>query len=155
MNIRLCMLEDHEKWIQLNRKFMDFEQTDEVFWNNADVISDIEFCNIFNMALDSPEHITLMMIEEDGEPIGFLNLLSVFSVWAHGKALVLDDLFIEEEYRGRGIGRSVLKYLEEYTLQNGYKRLQFSSEFSNPSAHSFYTSLGYKNNDMHFYTKYM
>lgn len=155
MNIRLCVLEDKEKWIELNRKFMDFEQTDEVFWNKADAVSDSEFGDVFHKALESTEHITLMMIEENGKQIGFMNLLSVFSVWAHGKTLVLDDLFIEENYRGRGFGRKVLKYLDGYTAENGYKRLQFSSEFSNPGAHKFYTALGYKSNDMHFYAKYM
>ena len=34
------------------------------------------------------------MIEEDGEVIGFANLMTIFSVWSEGYALVIDDLYI-------------------------------------------------------------
>ncbi|MEL7650104.1 MAG: GNAT family N-acetyltransferase [Sedimentibacter sp.] len=153
MNIRLCSINDRNNWIRLNRAFMAYEMSDEGFWNNADAISDEQFGTIFKVALKNPELITMMMIEEEKEAVGFANLMTIFSVWAHGKALILDDLFICDEHRGKGLGRQALAYIENYAKENGYKRLQFQSEFSNPVAYEFYTKLGYKSADMHFFVK--
>jgi len=154
MNIRLCNINDKKKWVKLNKAFMVYELCDEEFWNNTDAISDEQFGTIFEDALNSSELITLMIIENEKEAIGFANLMTIFSVWAHGKALILDDLFLLEEYRGKGLGRKVLAFIENYAKRNEYKRLQFQSEFSNPDAYKFYTKLGYKSDDMHFYVRY-
>lgn len=154
MKIRLCKINDKENWIRLNRAFMAYELSDEEFWNNADTISDEQFGVVFEEALNNPELITMMMIEQDNETVGFANLMTIFSVWAHGKALVLDDLFLLECCRGKGLGREALKYIENYAEENGYKRLQFQSEFSNPDAYAFYTKLGYKSENMHFFVRY-
>lgn len=154
MNIRLCNINDKKNWINLNKAFMAYELSDEDFWNNTDAISDEQFGIVFEEALNSPELITMMMIEEEKEAIGFANLMIIFSVWAHGKALILDDLFVLEEYRGKGLGRKVLEFIEDHAKENKYKRLQFQSELSNPNAYKFYISLGYKSEDMHFFVRY-
>lgn len=154
MNIRLCNINDKENWIRLNRAFMAYELSDEEFWNSADAISDEQFGAVFEEALNSSELITMMIIEEEKETVGFANLMTIFSVWAHGKALILDDLFLLEGCRGKGLGRKALEYIENYAKENGYKRLQFQSEFSNPAAYDFYTKLGYKSEDMHFFVRY-
>ncbi len=155
MNIRLCKLGDESKWIELNREFMNFEIQEEGLWNNTNNMSYTTFQNTFIEAIKHPELITLLLIELEEELIGFANLLTVYSVWAHGKALVIDDLFLRPEYRRRGFGRKIIRYIENLTKEQGYKRLQFQSEFSNPEACSFYESLGFEPTDMHFYTKYV
>jgi len=155
VNIRLCNINDKINWIKLNKAFMTYEISDEGFWNKTDAISDEQFETIFEDALNRAELITMMIIEDDErEAVGFANLMTIFSVWAHGKALILDDLFLSEQYRGKGLGRIVMEFIKNYAKENGYKRLQLQSEFSNPNAHEFYTRLGYKSEDMHFYVKY-
>lgn len=154
MNIRLCNIKDKKNWIKLNRAFMAYEISDEGFWNKTDAISEEQLGTVFEEALNRPELITMMIIEDEKEAIGFANLMTIFSVWAYGEALILDDLFLSEEYRGKGFGRSVMQLIENYAKKNGYKRLQLQSEFSNPNAHEFYTKLGYKYEDMHFYVRH-
>jgi len=155
MVVRTCGMKDEKIWIQMNREFMDFEIQDGQLWNNANEGSDDELQRTFSEAMAHPELVTLMLIEIDGEPVGFANLMTIFSVWAHGKALILDDLFIREAYRGHGLGKEFMLYLEDYARGNGFRRLQFQSEYSNPGARAFYGKLGYKSADMHFYVKYL
>lgn len=154
VNIRLCNINDKKNWIKLNSAFMAYEISDEGFWNKTYAISEEQFGTVFEDALNRPKLITMMIIEDEKEAIGFANLITIFSVWAHGKALILDDLFLSEEYRGKGLGRNVMEFIENYAKENGYKRLQFQSELSNPNAHEFYTKLGYKSEDMHFYVRH-
>jgi len=108
-----------------------------------------------NQALDNPELLTLLIFEEDGIPIGFANLMTIFSVWSHGKALILDDLYIKKEYQGKGHGKEAMLYVETYAQENGYRRIQFQSEHTNPDAKKFYNALGFESTDMNFYVKYL
>lgn len=94
------------------------------------------------------------MFEEDGKPVGFANLMTIFSVWAHGKAIILDDLYIVPEVSGKGYGKQCLQYIEEFAKERNYKRLQFQSEATNPNAMEFYIAMGYTPTDMKFYVKY-
>lgn len=155
MNIRLCQPGDEKSWIDLNREFMDFEIREDSPWNDTEKTPDSVFKNTFKDALENPGLITLLIIEETGIPIGFANLMTVFSVWSHGKALILDDLFIQKEHQGKGYGREVMLHVEQYAKNCGYKRLQFQSEPTNPGAKKFYEALGFIAADMHFYVKYL
>lgn len=155
MEIRPCNPGDQEIWIRLNREFMAYELADEEFWNHTDAVTDEKFAATYLAALADPDHITLMLVEESGTPIGFANLMTIFSIWAHGKALILDDLFLLEEYRRQGKGREIMRELECYAKDRGFRRLQFQSEKTNPGAKQFYENLGYRSSEMHFYVKYL
>lgn len=151
---RLCKAEDYKIWTQLNKDFMDEEIQDDGLWNSTNQQSDEKFYDTFSRALESEELITLLIFEEDGKPVGFANLMTIFSIWAHGKAIILDDLYIVPEARKKGYGKQALQYIEEYAKENGCKRLQFQSEITNPDAMKFYTAIGYMPSDMKFYVKY-
>ena len=86
--------------------------------------------------------------------MGFANLMTIYSVWTHGKALILDDLYLRPQVRGKGYGRQALVYIEKFAQERGCKRLQFQSEVTNPNAMEFYISQGYSPADMKFYVKY-
>ena len=154
MKIRLCRPGDEKDWIALNREFMDFEIQEDSPWNDTEKTSDDVFKNTFKAALQNSELITLLIFEESETPVGFANLMTIFSVWANGKALILDDLYIKEDHRGKGYGEEAMAFIESYARENGYKRLQFQSEPSNPGAKKFYESLGFTAADMCFYVKY-
>lgn len=151
---RLCSENDREIWIKMNREFMAEEIQNEGLWNNTDRAGDERFYQTFDEALDSEELISLIMFEENEMPVGFANLMTIFSVWSHGKALILDDLYLRPENRGKGFGKKALAYIEEFAKERGCRRLQFQSELTNPNAMNFYISQGYMPTDMKFYVKY-
>jgi GNAT superfamily N-acetyltransferase len=154
MYIRKCEEKDEKIWITLNREFMNFEIQEDGVWNNTQDEPDTIFINTFREALNHPELVTLFLFEHNETIMGFANLMTIYSVWAHGKALVLDDLYIREEYRGKGFGKEAMEFLVAYARNKGYKRLQFQSEFSNANAMAFYKKLGFTPADMHFYVKH-
>lgn len=155
VKLRLCGKYDEQIWIELNQEFMNYEIQDDNFWNNIQKNSLEVFHHTFTDALKNNDLIKLFLIEYENEIVGFVNLMIIFSVWAQGKSLILDDLFIKDEYRGRGIGRKVLRYIELYAKENGFKRLQFQSELTNKDAYKFYTKIGYSSAQMNFYVKFL
>lgn len=151
---RKCEKKDADIWIEMNREFIAYESQDDDLWNGVSEVSDQRFSQTFEEALSSPELISLLILEEDGKPVGFANLMTIFSVWSHGKALYLDDLFIREDDRGKGYGKKALEYIEAFAKELGCKRIQFHSEATNPNARQFYTAVGYAPAEMFFYVKY-
>ena len=151
---RLCDINDKVCWIDMNREFMAEEIQDDSLWNSTGQTDDEQFSHTFEEALESDDFISLLIFEEDGVPIGFANLMTIYSVWAHGKALILDDLYLRPDVRGKGYGKQALGYIEQFAAERGYKRLQFQSEATNPNAMEFYVSQGYSPADMKFYVKY-
>lgn len=151
---RLCNNKDYEIWIKLNKAFMHEEIQDDTLWNNTNQESEDRFYNTFSEALNSEELINMLIFEENGKPVGFANLMTIFSVWSHGRAIILDDLYIIPEARGKGYGKKSLKFVEEFAKERKYKRLQFQSEETNANAKGFYSAMGYMPTDMKFYVKY-
>ena len=146
---------DKAIWIKLNREFMEFEIQDDNLWNHIDKSKDEELGEFFDEALETPELITIFMIEDRGKIVGFANLMTIYSVWSEGRALIIDDLYIDTRSRGRGLGRQTMKEIENYARSHGYKRLQFQSEETNPQAKAFYTKIGYTPAAMSFYMRYL
>lgn len=151
---RECDGKDAIDWIEMNIEFMNYEIQDEELWSGAKFDSYDDFYDTFKEAIHRPEMISLLIFEEDGKPAGFANLMSIFSVWSHGKAMIIDDLFLREEFRGKGYGKKAMEYIEDFAKEIGCKRLQFQSEKTNPAAEAFYEALGYQAANMNFYLKY-
>lgn len=152
---RECRAEDLNDWTDMNLEFMAEEIQDEGLWNNAGKTTPEDFEKIFEEGQKLPEQIRFVIFEEDGKPVGFANLMLIFSVWSKGMAMILDDLYIRPLYRGKGYGREALEYIEKLAEEIGCKRLQFQSEETNPGAREFYKAVGYQPAEMSFYVKYI
>lgn len=152
--IRRCCPADKEIWCRLNKEFMSYEYQEENVWEDPMQKGEPEV--IFEEVMkdkDSPN--VLLLIEEEGEVIGFINAAYFISVWAHGRALFIDDFFIRERFRGRGYGSKALRELESLLKDQGYVRIQLWAEETNPKAVDFYRKENYGEQKIHFFCKYL
>lgn len=78
----------------------------------------------------------------DGQPVGFALFLRNFSTFLGQVGLYLEDLFVEPEQRGKGIGKALLKRLAEIAVERGYGRLEWAVLDWNTPSIEFYKSLG-------------
>lgn len=53
-------------------------------------------------------------------------------------------LQVHPEYRGRGIGKTLLSRLEKYAVENGYDAIDMITSASNDGAIRFYEREGYE-----------
>ena len=79
-----------------------------------------------------------------GEPVGFALWFYTFSTFVGGHGLYLEDLFVTEEARGRGVGKALLARLARRCADEGLSRLQWSVLDWNTPSIAFYESLGAK-----------
>ncbi len=54
------------------------------------------------------------------------------------------DIFVEEEFRGKGIGKLLLEKAEDYCRRKGHSRIALSVSATNDSAIKLYSRTGYK-----------
>lgn len=77
----------------------------------------------------------------DGKEVGFALFFHNFSTFLGRSGIYLEDLFVLEEYRHKGIGKTVLKKLAKITVERGCGRLEWSCLDWNKPSIDFYLSL--------------
>jgi GNAT superfamily N-acetyltransferase len=87
----------------------------------------------------------LVMFEE--ENIGYLALTFGFSFEYGGRDAFIDEFFIVEAFRGKGIGKTVLQLLEPLALAAGVQTLHLEVEPHNTVGNQLYLKAGFKGND--------
>ncbi|HEY8460391.1 MAG TPA: GNAT family N-acetyltransferase [Blastocatellia bacterium] len=78
-----------------------------------------------------------------------------YSLEFHGRDAFIDELYIRDEYRGRGIGTRALEFLTGVCADNGVHALRLEVERSNTRAQSVYRGFGFKDQDRYLMTKWI
>ena len=79
---------------------------------------------------------------ENDKPVGFALFFHNFSTFTGRPGLYLEDLFVYEEYRGKGYGKALLLYLAKIAQERECARYEWVVLDWNTPAIDFYTSLG-------------
>jgi len=80
--------------------------------------------------------------EVDAAPRGFALFFHNFSTFEGRPGIYLEDLFVQPEARGSGLGKALLAKLAELAVARGCARLEWSVLDWNAPAIGFYQSLG-------------
>lgn len=83
-----------------------------------------------------------IMAEVAAEPIGFALFFHNFSTFAGRRGLYLEDLYVKPEFRRRGYGRLMLRYLARLALDRGCGRFEWMALNWNKPAIAAYEKIG-------------
>lgn len=86
----------------------------------------------------------VLIAEWEGLPRGFALFFHNFSTFLGRPGFYLEDLYVQPEFRGRGIGKALLLRLARLAVERGYGRVEWSVLDWNQPAIQFYKSLGAK-----------
>ena len=78
----------------------------------------------------------------EGTGVGFALWFHSFSTFLGRRGLYLEDLFVLPEWRGRGVGRALLRHLAQTAVARGCGRMEWSVLNWNEPAIRFYRSIG-------------
>lgn len=76
------------------------------------------------------------------EPVGFAVFFPTFSTASATIAIWLEDLFVEEHWRGKGIGRKLMAEVARIAHERGYHSVNWSVLKWNEPAIGFYRRIG-------------
>jgi len=82
-----------------------------------------------------------LIAESDGHPAGYALFFDYYSTWA-GPGLFLEDLFVREQFRKRGIGKALLARVARIALQEHCYGVHWEVLDWNEKAIEMYKSLG-------------
>lgn len=77
-----------------------------------------------------------------GRPVGFALFFHNFSTFRGRQGLYLEDVYVDEDVRGRGIGKRILAELARIAVERRCDRFEWAVLNWNTSAIDFYKSLG-------------
>ena len=95
---------------------------------------------------------SVLFIAHDGSnPVGFTQLYPSFSSVSLGRIFILNDLFVNESGRRKGVGSALISAAVDYAKTAGAIRLALSTALTNTTAQSLYESKGWERDDDFFY----
>jgi GNAT superfamily N-acetyltransferase len=99
--------------------------------------------SVIRAALFGPTPAAEAVIAHAGdEPAGFAVFFLSFSTFRGDRGLYLEDLFVEPQWRRRGLGRKLLAYVASAAVARGCSRMNWSVLDWNESAIRFYQGIG-------------
>jgi GNAT superfamily N-acetyltransferase len=94
--------------------------------------------------LATPSLGVVWLVESESQPIGYAVVAFGFSLELGGRDAILDELYVREPYRGKGVGRSVLCVVEETCRERGVRALHVEVDETDERAQGFYASAGFR-----------
>lgn len=80
--------------------------------------------------------------EVEGKVVGIAIWFLNYSTWLGKAGLYLEDLFVNPEYRGKGLGLELMKTLAKLCVERGYERFQWWVLDWNEPSINFYKAIG-------------
>ncbi len=76
--------------------------------------------------------------------VGMATLQTLVSTAEGGRVGLVEDVVVDREYRGNGIGSALLNHLQAWARESGLSRLQLAADCGNGAALEFYRGRGWK-----------
>ena len=132
-NIRFATEKDVEVILGFIKELAEYENM------SKDVLATEELLkkNIFHEKLAQ-----VIIAEIENEAIGFALYFNNFSTFLGKGGIYLEDLYVKPSMRNKGVGKALLKYLANLTLEKGYGRLEWSCLDWNEPSIAFYKERG-------------
>lgn len=100
--------------------------------------------NALTQFFAEPAHGSVFLIDVNGAAIGYVVLAVVYSFEFGGKNAFVDELYLEPEHRGKGLGHAVMERIVEEAKGRGITALHLEVEHHNERALALYRSFGFQ-----------
>ena len=134
MEIREAIPTDVEAITNLMRDFAGFEKLAEYFEAKPENLAAVMFGqNAFASGL---------VAEDNGEMIAYALFYPNYATFRGQRGMYLEDLYISQAHRGRGIGEAMIRKVAQIAKEEGCRRIDFQVLEWNQPAIGFYERLG-------------
>ena len=134
LTIRPAVASDVALILQFIRQLAEYEREPQaVTATEADLLRD---------GFGPDPKFRVVIAEWDAKPAGFAFFFYNYSTWVGRPGLFLEDLFVRQEFRGKGIGKKLLAHLAQLAVKENCGRFQWQVLDWNTPSLEFYESLG-------------
>ncbi len=136
INVRPAVLDDCKLIIELINQLADYEKLTSEVSATKELLQQ----NLFGDTAVAEAIIG----EIRGDPAGYAIFFTTFSTFTGRPGIYLEDLFVQPEFRGQGLGKALICRVAREAVMRGCARLEWSVLDWNRPAMDFYQSLGAK-----------
>lgn len=132
ITIRALQPTDHDEWYRLWRGYQQFYKVD---------ISSETSAVTWQRLLDDnePMHCALAIVGD--QTLGLVHFIEHRSCWTVGNYLYLQDLFVAEAARGKGVGRALIEHVYAQATKRGISRVHWLTHETNREAMYLYDRI--------------
>lgn len=105
--------------------------------------SDEVMMSSFYASLDIPELVKGYIFEYGSSPAGYAIVSMKFETEVGGMAAWIEELFVEEDFRSKGIGKEFFSFLAD-ELKGKIKRIRLEVGDDNEGAKKLYKNIGFE-----------
>jgi GNAT superfamily N-acetyltransferase len=125
------------------------------------IIPLVEKMNNYSISNDVLKQRFKEMITQNYECAGIFDnekLIGVSGLWFctrhySGRSVEPDHVYIDDDYRGKGLGKEFFKWIYNYVIEKGCESVELNTYVSNYASHKFYYNEGFKILGYHFFKK--
>lgn len=135
MKIRIASEADFAQWLVLWKGYQLFYKTD---------IPEATTSVTWSRFHDPSEPVRCAVAEDHGQLIGMVHYVQHRSCWTVGDYVYLQDLFVDPNIRGKGVGKALVEYVYARAAEAGASRVWWLTHESNLQAMSLYNRIAEK-----------
>lgn len=98
--------------------------------------------------ISNPQVGEIMLAEADGKIIGMVSLLYTVSTALGARVAILEDMIVDPDFRGRGVGSRLLEYALRISRERECARVTLLTDAGNVGAHRLYERFGFSKSEM-------
>jgi GNAT superfamily N-acetyltransferase len=132
-SVRAIERTDRAQWTPLWRAYLDFYRTQ---W--SDEVANATFARIF----DPLEPVHALVAERGDQLIGLAHYLFQRSTWLLNSQCYLQDVYVGEAIRSRGVGRALIAAVVDAAREAGATRVFWNTQETNAVARRLYDKVG-------------
>ncbi len=96
------------------------------------------------LMLEAPDQRCVIVAETGNQIIGMCSAQLLVSTAEGGLVALIEDMVVTETYRGQGIGKHLLLFMENWSVKQGAKRLELLADRVNTPALLFYEKTNWR-----------
>lgn len=89
-----------------------------------------------------PDGAEILVAEDDGKVVGLCSFSAIFPGPGLKPGIFLKELYVGAPYRGRGVGRSLMRTLATLAGKRGLVRIDWTADAGNDRLLAFYDDIG-------------
>jgi ribosomal protein S18 acetylase RimI-like enzyme len=93
------------------------------------------------------------LISQENAVAGYVVITYDYGLESGGREAFIDELYLKTDYRGQGIGRKTIVFLEQFCASVGVRTLLLGVEPENTEAQAFYQAVGFEDRRLRMMTK--
>ena len=100
--------------------------------------------------INNNESEIFLCLNEENQAVGFMQLYKSFSSVGLRKIYILNDLYVEDKSRGKGVGRFLIDEAKKFAIENQVTKITLTTAKTNKVAQNLYENEGYVQDNEYF-----